>query len=307
MYLYALFYKNYTKTMFNFKYRKPIVVAEIGCNHKGDIEIAKELILLAKEAGADYAKFQKRTNKELLTPEQYAAPHPNPANAYGDTYGAHREFLEFSAAQHVDLMQYCASIGVGYATSVWDVTSAREIAALKPDYIKVPSACNNHFDMMKILRDEYAGGIHVSLGMTTSEEMEEIVRFFEETDSARTRLVIYACTSGYPVPAEDVCLLEVNRLFERFDKRVASIAFSGHHLGTAIDVAAITLGADWVERHFTKDRTWKGTDHGASLEPQDLKELCSALSTVHNALKFKPKDILDIEEVQRNKLKYRKH
>ena len=118
--------------MFNFKYQKPRVISEIGCNHMGQMEIAKELIKLSKECDADYAKFQKRNNKELLTEEQYNAPHPNPYNSYGDTYGAHREFLEFDQDQHAELKKYAESIGIGYATSVWDNISAKEIIELDP-------------------------------------------------------------------------------------------------------------------------------------------------------------------------------
>lgn len=290
---------------FNFKYKAPKTVAEIGCNHKGDFEIAKELIDLAKECKADYAKFQKRNNKELLTKEQYEAPHPNPSNSYGDTYGAHREYLEFSVEQHAELKKYCEQIGLGYATSVWDVTSAREIISLNPDYIKVPSACNNYFDLLKVLRDEYKGGVHISFGMTKHKEEEEIVSFFEETDQAKNRLVIYDCTSGYPVPFEDICMLEINRIYEKFGVRVSEIGFSGHHLGIAVDIAAYTLGGRWVERHFTKDRTWKGTDHAASLEPTGMRKLVRDLHAAYKSLTFKSTEILPIEEVQRNKLKFR--
>ena len=112
---------------------QPKVVAEIGCNHMGQMDIAFELIRLAKQAGADYAKFQKRTPKELLTPEQYQTPHPVSYNSYGDTYGAHREFLEFDINQHQALKDYCEEIGIGYATSVWDMTSAYEVMGLQPD------------------------------------------------------------------------------------------------------------------------------------------------------------------------------
>ena len=255
-----------------FNYPNPKVVAEIGCNHKGDFEIAKELLKLAKECEADYGKFQKRTPKELLTEEQYNAPHPVPYNSYGDTYGLHREFLEFSQEQHADLKKYAESIGVGYATSVWDITSAKEIIALQPDFIKVPSACNNHTEMMTILRDDYEGELHVSTGMTTKSEVEDVVKLFEETGQAKDRLVIYNCTSGYPVPFEDVCLLEIRTLYERYEDRVKAIGFSGHHLGIGIDLAAYTLGAHWIERHFTKDRTWKGTDHAASLEVPGMRK-----------------------------------
>lgn len=287
-------------------YRKPIVIAEIGCNHKGDMNIAKELIDLAVQCKASYAKFQKRNNKELLTEEQYNAAHPNASNSYGNTYGEHREFLEFTIEQHAELKQYCDSKNIGYSTSVWDITSAREVIGLSPDFIKIPSACNNHFDMLEVLRDEYQGEIHVSMGMTTQGEEEKIVQFFEETGQAKNRLVVYSCTSGYPVPFEDVCLLEISRLKEVFGHRVKDVGFSGHHLGIAIDIAAYTLGAAWQERHFTKDRTWKGTDHAASLEPAGLGKLVRDLNCAHAALNYKQTEILDIEKVQRDKLKFRK-
>ncbi|WP_299213002.1 N-acetylneuraminate synthase family protein [uncultured Aquimarina sp.] len=290
----------------NMEYKKPKVIAEIGCNHKGDMEIAKELLRLSKECNADVAKFQKRNNKELLTEEQYNAPHPNPSNSYGDTYGAHREFLEFTVKQHEELKAYCDEIGIEYSTSVWDVTSAREMLTFNPSMLKVPSACNNHFDMLRVLRDEYAGEVHLSFGMTNQEEEKQIISFFEETDQAKNRLVIYSCTSGYPVPFKDVCLLEISRLKNEYGNRVRDIGFSGHHLGIAIDNAAYTLGATWVERHFTKDRTWKGTDHAASLEPTGLRKLCRDLLATFKALNYKQTEILEIEQVQRDKLKYRK-
>lgn len=282
------------------------LIAEVGCNHKGDMEIAKELIKIAAIfCKADIIKFQKRNNKELLTEEQYNAPHPNPANSYGKTYGEHREFLEFDINQHMQLMEWCEEFGITYSTSVWDLTSAKEIASLKPQMIKIPSACNNHFEMLSWLCQNYEGEIHLSFGMTTRAEEEQIVRLFE--DAGRNEdLVIYSCTSGYPVPFEDVSLLEIKRLQETFGSRVKEIGFSGHHLGIAIDIAAYTLGASTIERHYTLDRTWKGTDHAASLEPDGLRRLKRDLDATYKALTYKEKDILDIEQIQRAKLKYRK-
>ncbi len=291
---------------FQFDYKEPKIIAEIGCNHMGQFEIAKELIDLAKTSGAKYVKFQKRNNKELLTKEQYDAPHPVAENSYGKTYGEHREFLEFTKDQHKQLKEYCDSIDMIYSTSVWDVTSAKEMVSFEPEFLKVPSACNNNFEMLKVLRDEYKGQIQLSIGMTTKEEVEEIVKFFEETNQAKSRLLIYSCTSGYPVPAKDVSLLEINWLYENYGSRVSQIGFSGHHLGIALDIAAYTLGARWIERHFTKDKTWKGTDHAASLEPNELKELVVTLSDTYEALTFKKDEILQIEQVQRDKLKNRK-
>ena len=287
-------------------YEPSHVIAEIGCNHKGEMDIAYELIKTAAiYCKVDAVKFQKRNNKELLTPEQYAAPHPNPANSYGATYGEHREFLEFDVDQHRQLKAWCEEFGLTYSTSVWDLTSAKEIASLEPVTIKIPSACNTHFEMLTWLCRNYPGEIQISLGMTTLAEEKAIVDLFV-TEGRAKDLVIFSCTSGYPVPFADICLLEITRLKETYGDIVKSIGFSGHHLGIAVDVAAYTLGAHIVERHFTLDRTWKGTDHAASLEPEGMRKLKRDLTAVHAALTHKPTEILGIEQVQRDKLKYRK-
>ena len=288
---------------------RPVVVAEIGCNHKGDMEIAHRMIKLLgcfktlnPDASIDIVKFQKRTNKEVLTPAEYNAPHPHPENSYGATYGEHREFLEFNQDQHRQLKAWCEEEGLIYSTSTWDLTAAKEIVALNPKLIKVPSASNLDFDMLAYLRDNYTGEIHLSFGMTTKEEEKKIVDFFKQKNRTKD-LVIYACTSGYPVPFEDICLNEITRLRETFGNDVKAIGFSGHHLGIAVDIAALALGATYFERHFTLDRTWKGTDHAASLEPTGLLKLARDLRNVAKALTSKSEDILDIEKVQRKKLK----
>jgi sialic acid synthase len=281
------------------------IIAEIGCNHMGDMAIAKELVsVAARICKADVAKFQKRNNRELLSPQQYQAPHPVPSNAYGASYGAHREALEFTVEQHAELKAHCESEGVAYATSVWDLSSARDIASLNPALIKIPSATNLNYELQEWLCANYSGELHVSTGMTTRDEIENVVAFYETRGRGRD-VVLYACTSGYPVAFEDLCLREVERLRGAYGDRVKSIGFSGHHLGIAADVAALALGATWVERHFTLDRTWKGTDHAASLEPDGLRRLCRDLHNVEKALTFKSKDVLDVEEVQRAKLKWR--
>lgn len=283
--------------------KSPKIIAEIGCNHKGDMAIARELIMTAATyCKVDVVKFQKRCNRELLTPEEYDAPHPNPVNSYGATYGEHREFLEFTVEQHRQLQEWCREFGVEYSTSVWDLTSAKEITSLQPSLIKIPSACNLNKPMLQYLCDNYGGEIHLSFGMTTKAEEEEIVEFFEQNNRAKD-LVLYNCTSGYPVPFEDICLLELTRMRKQYASRVKAVGFSGHHLGIAVDSAAVALGAEWVERHFTLDRTWKGTDHAASLEPDGMRKLARDCRAVAKALTFKSKDVLDIEDVQRKKLK----
>lgn len=284
---------------------EPRVIAEIGCNHKGDINIAKEMIKIAAlYCQVDVVKFQTRNNKELLSEEAYNAPHPNPVHSYGETYGLHREALEFTIEQHKELKEYCELFHVEYCTSVWDLSSAKRITALDPKMIKIPSAMNNHYEMLDWLCENFHGEIHISTGMTSYDEIDRLVTFFTEKDRNKD-VVLYNCTSGYPVPYEDVCLLEIRRLADKYRHSVQEIGFSGHHLGTAIDIAAYTLGATWVERHFTLDRTWKGTDHAASLEPHDMKLLVENLKNTHKALCYKKEEILAIESVQRKKLKYK--
>ncbi|MBY9077599.1 N-acetylneuraminate synthase family protein [Paenibacillus sp. CGMCC 1.18879] len=279
------------------------VIAEIGCNHKGIMDIAKEMIHIASTyCKVDAVKFQKRNPRELLTETEYNAPHPNPYNSYGETYGEHREFLEFTAAQHEELMFECNKLGVDYSTSVWDLTSTKEIAALNPKFIKIPSASNLQFEILQYLIDNYKGDIHLSFGMTTPQEEDKIIDFFERQGKS-DNLIIYSCVSGYPVPFEDLSLLDITSLREKYEDRVKGIGFSGHHLGIAADVAALTLGAQYIERHFTLDRTWKGTDHAASLEPEGMRKLVRDVKNVQKALTYKREDILDIEKVQRKKLK----
>ena len=277
------------------------IIAESGCNHKGDIEIAKQMILVAAhfcEVAA--VKFQKRSNRELLG-DGYDKPHPCPENSYGSTYGEHRDFLEFDLDQHRVLKKLCEDEGLVYSCSVWELTSAKEIASLEPKMIKIPSARNTDYKMLRWLAKNYAGEIHVSLGMTTRAEEQEIHNMFNQCGRLDD-LIFYACTSGYPVPFEDVCLLEIDRIKTSYPD-IKGVGFSGHHLGIAVDMAAKALGAEYIERHYTLDRTWKGTDHAASLEPDGFRKLVRDMKAVDDALTYKPQEILDIEAVQREKLK----
>ena len=204
--------------------------------------------------------------------------------------------------QNKELKEYCDKIGVVYSTSVWDLTSAKEMISFQPEFLKVPSACNNNFDMLRVLRDDFKGTSSVIYWDDKKGEVEEIVKFFELNDQAKSRLLLYSCTSGYPC-RKRCCTFRINWLYENYGDRVSEIGFSGHHLGIALDVAAYTLGARWIERHFTKDRTWKGTDHAASLEPGGMAKLTRNLNAVYQALNYKSVDILPIERVQKRKIK----
>ena len=290
------------------------VIAEIGCNHKGDFKLAKEMIKIAANVcNVDVVKFQKRNNKELLGEEGFNEPHPNPINSYGDTYGKHRDYLEFNMQQHKELKEYCEKQGVIYSVSVWDIISTKEVVLLNPEFIKIPSATNLNFKIHSFLAKNYKGKIHISMGMTSIEEIKSIVKFYEKYNRLKS-LVIYSCTSGYPVPAEDICLLEIDKLMKMYGNRIDSYGFSGHHNGIAPDIAAYTIGFmeniksnanfKFIERHFTLDRTWKGTDHAASLEPEGLRKLSRNLINTFKSLKYKPHNgLLKTEMFQRKKLK----
>jgi N-acetylneuraminate synthase len=288
-------------------YGKPVAIAEIGCNHQGSLETAKKMVQIAADfCNADVIKFQKRTPSEILTEEEYNSPHPVPSNSYGETYGLHREYLELDLTQHKQLMEECEKYGKVYSCSVWDLSSARDICSLNPEIIKIPSACSNYFKLIDYLCGNFGGEIHLSIGMTTPSEIEEIVKYFQKKQRNKD-LVLYHCTSGYPISFEDACLLHIKMLREKYGDTVKDIGFSGHHLGIAIDIAAYTLGAKYIERHFTLDRTWKGTDHAASLEPDGLRKLVRNLNAAHSALKYKAKDLLDVEIEQKKKLRWNRN
>lgn len=287
-------------------YKKPIFIAEICCNHMGSLDVAKVMINLAKQSGVDYVKFQKRDINAWAKhkPEIYNLPHSDLSNSFGETYKAHREFLEFSFEEHKILKQYCDRIGVKYTASVWDITSAKEICSLKPKIIKVASPCNMNFELLDWLCTNYFGEIHLSLGMTKRDEIKKIVDFFIEHNRVND-LVLYSCTSGYPVKYTDMCILELKYLNDTYGNIIKGLGFSGHHIGTSIDIAAYTLGVSVIERHFSLDKDLKGTDQKVALTKEEFKKLIQNIDDVRKSLKYKPdNDILSVEIKNRGKLKW---
>ena len=280
-------------------------VAEVGCNHQGNLNLALKMIeTLVNFCDVKFVKFQKRNPIELLGEKKYNLPHPVPANSFGKTYGLHREKLEFSIAQHKKIQAYCKKKKIEYMCSAWDLTSLNQLIKLKVRHIKIPSACNNNHELLVHLFRKFKGFCHISLGMTT--ELEE-KKIFELAKKFRRnkKLILYACTSNYPVKHEDICLLEISRLRKKYENKIHAVGFSGHHQGISSDIAAGTLGVKWVERHFTLDRTLKGTDHAASLEPDGVRRVKRDLDLLIDSLTYKKKRILNCELEQRKKLKYK--
>ncbi len=268
------------------------VSAEIGCNHGGDMKTAKRMIRAAADAGCSVVKTQKRT-PSLMSPAAGDRPYENP-HSFGKTYREHREALEFSPQQHAELWNECRMNGVEYATSIWDAPAFHDIKNLPAPFIKIPSARNEDLDLLREVADGWKGEVHVSNGMCDPGIESEWRAIFGE------RLVVYVATSSYPCKFSDVNLKD----FVRLKAQGFRVGFSGHHLGISIDIAACTLGAEWVERHFTLDRTSRGTDHAASLEPDGMKKLCRDIDALKSAWNLR-RGVLPSEMETRNKLKER--
>lgn len=262
----------------------------------GDMTIATHMIATAQQCGANYTKFQKRNPKQAVPKFIQDQPHPCPHNAFGETYLQHRESLEFSIDKHKELKDQCKEHKIGYACSVWDVVSAEEIISLQPDYIKIPSAMNNNWQLINYVLNNFSGDVHISFGMAFPNEREELIKTLLPDAH---RVVPYWTTSGYPVQFSELFLLELTTLSKHFPV----IGYSGHNLGIAADIAALTLGATWIERHFTLDRTWKGTDQAASLEPAGLTKLTRDLHNISNALRYKGDHLTADELIHRKKLR----
>jgi N-acetylneuraminate synthase len=250
------------------------IIAEVGCNHQGNLGLAKKMIHAAAECGVDYVKFQKRT-PGLMGAERFNKPYDNP-HSFGATYGEHRLALEFDTKGHETLWNWCRMAGVKYAVSVWDKDAYDAVKHIPMDFLKIPSAHNEDWDLLKYVANNWGKEVHVSAGMIDY-PLNTVVPKWKELFG--DKLVVYACTSTYPSPAGEVKLLDIRNI----SRCGAAVGFSGHHNGIALDIAAFALGAQYIERHFTLDRTMKGTDHAASLEPQGMQKLVRDIKAVNEA------------------------
>jgi sialic acid synthase len=273
--------------------RRTLIIAEIGQNHQGDIEIAKELIRTAKLCGVDAVKSQKRDVRTLLSSEEHGRIYDNP-HSFGKTYGEHRERLEFNEEQYAELKQYAESIGIIFFASPWDVPSAHLLERLAMSLYKIASASITN-DALLATVASFRKPTILSTGMSTLDEIQQAVNVFEGCEYA-----LLQCTSAYPVRFEDVHLNVINAYRNMFS---CPIGLSGHHKGIAIDAAAVTLGARIIERHFTLDRTMKGTDHAASLEPPGFSRLVRDIRAIEKALGSSTKNLLECELESKKKLR----
>ena len=244
------------------------VVAELGQNHDGDLGKALQMLLAAKAAGADAAKFQKRDCDLCIPDEQKGALRETPW--WGSmTYLDYRKRLEFGRAEFDAIDQECRRIGLPWFASVWDVPSLEFLLAYAPPAIKVPSACLTDIALLEAIRRSGVPAI-LSVGMSTLAQINRAVAAL-----GPDRLVLLWCRSTYPCPPEHLNLRAIHTMMGRFT--IQPIGYSGHEVGVFTSLCAAVLGAALIERHFTLNRAAKGTDHAASLEPKGLARLVQAI------------------------------
>lgn len=239
------------------------VIAEIGINHNGDMDIARKLIDVAVEAGADAVKFQKRTTSEILTKEGREKPYTSP-HAYAETYGAHRDKLELSVAQHAELKAYAEGKGIQFFASVWDHTSADDMESLGIDAYKIPSADITNLPLLEYVAKKNRP-VLLSTGMSS---MEEIIDAVGTILPFNKRIILFHCLSLYPAPEEKIGMRFMEKLAERFAP--LPYGYSGHEIDALPTLMAVAQGAQIIERHLTLDKTMKGSDHSGSLNPQEF-------------------------------------
>jgi N-acetylneuraminate synthase len=273
---------------------RPFVIAEIGINHNGDLEIAKQLIHAASEAGCDAVKFQKRTIDIVYTPEVLAQPRLSP---WGDTQRAQKEALEFGEAEYDIIDAYCYEQGMAWFASAWDLPSLAFLAKYDPPCNKIASAMLTHRPLVEAIAAE-GKLVFASTGMCTFEQIDTAVEILRAADCP---FVLMHTVSTYPTPPSDLNLRMIETLHRRYG---APVGYSGHERSLEPSMAAATLGAVAIERHITLDRTMYGSDQSASLEPDDMKTLVSRLRELHEWLGDGEKRITDGEVSVAKKLRY---
>lgn len=264
------------------------VIAEIGHNHQGNLETAKEMFCVAKECGADAVKLQKRDNRALYTKGLYNKPYDN-ENSYGATYGEHREALEFGWDEYQELKQYAQEIDITMFATAFDFPSADFLAKLDVPAFKIASG-----DLKSIPLLTYIAKFQKPMIVSTGGgSMADVQRAYDAIMPINQQLCILQCTSGYPAAFEELNLGVITTYQHRFPNII--IGLSSHDNGIAMPVAGYILGARVIEKHFTLNRAWKGTDHAFSLAPTGLHKMVRDLRRVRVAMGDGVKKIYESE------------
>ncbi len=263
-----------------------VIVAEIGINHNGDMDICKKLIDVAADSGADCVKFQKRDIDQVYTQEFLDSPRESP---WGTTQREQKKGLEFSAEQYQEIEDYCKKKGLEWFASAWDINSQKFLRQFNSKYNKVASAMIVHTELLKEIASE---GKHtfISTGMTTYDDIQNAVNIFRKVGCS---FELMHTVSTYPMKDEDANLNMIKTLREKFD---CNVGYSGHEVGLAISYAAAALGISSLERHITLDRAMYGSDQAASVEPSGLRQLIGGVRKIEHAMGDGIKKTIEAEE-----------
>lgn len=253
------------------------VIAEIGHNHQGDIEQCKKMFDVAKAAGAHSVKLQKRNNRALFTDAMYNSPY-NSLNSFAETYGEHREYLEFNRDQYAELQRHAKQIGITFFSTAFDIPSADFLEDLDMPAYKMASGDLKNIPLLKHVA-KFGKPMFISTGGGT---MEDVQRAYDAVRPINDNICIMQCTSGYPPTFEQLDIRVIETYREAFPDIV--IGFSSHDSGVAMPLVGYMMGMRAVEKHFTLNRTMKGTDQAFSLEPQGLEKLARDLERARIAL-----------------------
>tara|TARA_B110000014_G_C20066534_1_gene555882 strand:- start:275 stop:1138 length:864 start_codon:yes stop_codon:yes gene_type:complete len=269
------------------------IIAEIGINHNGDINIAKELIKVAKEAGCDAVKFQKR-NPDVCVPEKQKNVMRETPWGY-ITYLDYKYKVEFEKEEYDIINDYCKSLNIHWFASPWDVDSVQFLSQYDIPALKVPSASLNDIELLKSMKETNIP-IILSTGMSTQEEVDAAIDLLDGN-----KIAVLHCVSTYPTPPEELNLNVIKTFQNKYPNMI--IGYSGHETGLSTTYAAVALGAKIIERHITLDRSMWGTDHSASVEPQGLKSLVGNIRDIESSMGNGIKEVTKGEIPIREKLR----
>ena len=285
-----------------FNYSEPYIIAEVGANHNGDMELAKKLINKAKECGANAVKFQSWTPKSLIAKEEYDR---NQSYDDGDGgkkhFGSLKDMVEkyyLRESQHFELKEYCDSLGIDFCSTPFSKEEADLLEKLDVSFFKTASMDINNIDLLKHIAKK-GKPIIMSTGMASLAEIDLAVKAIEE--EGNKQIIILHCISIYPPEYEDIHLRNVQMLQKVFDY---PIGFSDHTIGTSIPLASIALGSCLIEKHFTLDKNMPGWDHAISADPKELKEIVTESKKISKALGNYYRTVTQAEEEK--KLKFRR-
>ena len=260
--------------------QRTLIIAEAGVNHNGDIDIAKKLIEVAAEAGADLVKFQTFSADRLVTPSAKKALYQSKTTDQSESQQAMLGRLELTTEMHLVLIEHCAASGIGFFSTGFDIQSIDFLNELGMDCIKIPSGEITNLPYLR-----HIGGLGkpviLSTGMATLGEIDEALVVLESSGTLRESITVLHCSTEYPTPMMDVNIRAMNSIGNAFG---VNVGYSDHTVGIEIAIAAVALGATVIEKHFTLDRSLPGPDHKASLEPMELKEMVRCIRNIEMAL-----------------------